>query len=84
MQSFFHYLHVDACLGVQASSDRVPPLLEGVAAFAASPKLALLLADRVAVESEDASLLGAHAAEAWAAQHHVGSRWETCHPYSKP
>lgn len=61
---------------MQASAEKAPPLLEVVAAIAASPNLAPLLGDRPsdAAASEDASCPGDTCPETWASQHHLGSR----------
>ncbi len=61
---------------MQASAEKTPPLLEVVAAIAASPSLAPLLgncASQVAA-SEDATCPVDICREAWASQHHLGSR----------
>ena len=61
---------------MQASAEKTPPLLEVVAAMAASPNLALLLGDRLSqvAASEDASCSEDTCPEDWASQLHLGSR----------
>lgn len=63
---------------MQASADRPPAILEVISAFAASPHLLPLLADKSSqarvLEGDSAVLAGATCKESWAAKDKAGSR----------
>ena len=59
------------CGGPQVAADRAPPLLDVVAALAAAPQLAPVLADGSA--AGDGGVVGA----AWATEERLGSRYWT-------
>ena len=63
-----------AAILLQASADKAPPLLDIAAALAASPRLAVVLADMSAVPLS-AAALPLPCVEAWASVQHLGSRY---------